>query len=80
MGRARARPPHHARGLVVGAVVLAVVVAVVVAHDPGPWFERTLASLRDSTYPDLAVVVVDAGSAAPVAERVAQAVLQPSLA
>ena len=27
------------------------VVAVVVAHDPGPWFEETLQSLADQTYP-----------------------------
>jgi GT2 family glycosyltransferase len=48
-------------------------VAVVVAHEPGPWFEETLASLADQDYPNLAILVVDAGSAEPVKPRVAQA-------
>lgn len=48
------------------------VVAVVVAHDPGPWFEETLRSLVGQDYPNLAVLVVDAGSAEPVKPRVAQ--------
>ena len=46
-------------------------VAVVVAHDPGPWFEEVLGSLRDQTYPNLAVLVVDAGSATELTGRIA---------
>ena len=37
------------------------VVAVVVAHDPGPWFEETLASLASQDYAELSVLVLDAG-------------------
>jgi len=37
------------------------VVAVVVAHDPGPWFEETLASLRSQDYGEMSVLVLDAG-------------------
>jgi GT2 family glycosyltransferase len=48
------------------------VVAVVVAHDPGAWFGTTLASLRDQTYPDLSVLVVDAASAEDLTSRVAE--------
>ncbi|MGE3620124.1 MAG: glycosyltransferase [Acidimicrobiia bacterium] len=44
--------------------------AVVVAHDPGDWFEECLSSLGDQDYPNLAVLVVDAASEAPVEERV----------
>jgi GT2 family glycosyltransferase len=47
------------------------VVAVVVAHDPGPWFEEAMASLAGQDYPNLAILVVDAGSAEPVKPRVA---------
>lgn len=38
------------------------VVAVVVSHNPGPWFEECLASLRDQTYQGLSVLVIDSGS------------------
>lgn len=50
---------------VVAAVpeVAPAVVAVVVTHDPGPWFRDTLAALAAQTYPNLSVLVVDAGSA-----------------
>ena len=48
------------------------VVAVVVARDPGEWFAETLRSLGAQDYPNLAVLVVDAGSAEPVADRVAE--------
>lgn len=41
------------------------VVAVVVAHDPGWWFEETLDSLVAQDYPNLSVLVIDAGSARP---------------
>ena len=47
------------------------VVVVVVAHDPGDWFEATLRSIDEQTYENLAVLVIDAGSAQPVAARVA---------
>ena len=47
------------------------VVAVLVTHDPGPWFDETLASLRDQTYPDLSVLVIDTASETDPAPRVA---------
>jgi GT2 family glycosyltransferase len=47
------------------------VVAVVVAHDPGPWFEETLASLASQDYAELSVLVLDAGSAEDLTVRVA---------
>lgn len=50
------------------------VVAVVVAHDPGEWFESTLRSIRDQTYANLSLLVIDAGSEQPLASRVAAVV------
>ena len=47
------------------------VVAVVVAHDPGPWFEETLASLASQDYAELSVLVLDAASAEDLTARVA---------
>ena len=47
------------------------VVAVVVAHDPGPWFEETLASLDSQDYAELSVLVLDAASAEDLTARVA---------
>ena len=47
------------------------VVAVVVAHDPGPWFEETLASLAAQDYAELSVLILDAGSRDDLAGRVA---------
>ena len=38
------------------------VVAVVVTHEPGPWFEDGLRALAAQDYPDLTVLVIDAGS------------------
>ncbi|HMC39997.1 MAG TPA: glycosyltransferase, partial [Acidimicrobiales bacterium] len=38
------------------------VVAVVVTCDPGPWFPEALASLAAQDYPNLSVLVIDAGS------------------
>lgn len=52
-----------------GAVALPAVVVVVVAHDPGPWFEQTLDALCAQDYPNLAVLVIDAASTEPVAQR-----------
>jgi GT2 family glycosyltransferase len=48
------------------------VVAVVVACNPGPNFESTLLSLAEQDYENLSVLVVDAGSDEPIAERVAE--------
>lgn len=39
------------------------VVVVMVAHDPGDWFDETLASLASQDYPSLSILVIDAGSA-----------------
>lgn len=48
------------------------VVAVVVACNPGEDFTETLASLSEQDYENLSVLVVDAGSDEPIADRVAQ--------
>ena len=47
------------------------VVAVVVAHDPGPWFEETLASLASQDYGEFSVLVLDVGSGGDMPARVA---------
>ena len=47
------------------------VVAVVVTHDPGPWFDECLASLRDQTYDGLSVLVLDTGSVEDPTSRIA---------
>ncbi|HEX4979163.1 MAG TPA: glycosyltransferase family 2 protein [Acidimicrobiales bacterium] len=47
------------------------VVAVVVTHDPGPWFEEALSSLVAQDYPNLSVLVIDAGSDTDPTARVA---------
>jgi GT2 family glycosyltransferase len=39
------------------------VVAVVVTCDPGPWFSEALASLAAQDYPNLSILVIDAGCA-----------------
>ncbi len=46
-------------------------VAVVVTHDPGPWFEESLASLASQDYQSLAVLVLDAASTDDPSGRVA---------
>lgn len=46
-------------------------VAVVIARDPGDHFEEALAAIGGQDYPNLSVLVVDANSETPVAERVA---------
>lgn len=53
------------------AAALPPVVVVVVAHDPGDWFEQTLASIDAQTYANLSVLVIDAGSHQPLAARIA---------
>lgn len=47
------------------------VVAVIVAHDPGPWFEETLASLGSQSYEELSILVLDAASTEDLTGRVA---------
>ncbi|MGH9273827.1 MAG: glycosyltransferase family 2 protein, partial [Acidimicrobiales bacterium] len=46
------------------------VVVVVVAHDPGPWFEETMAAIAAQDYPNLSILVVDAASTEEVKPRV----------
>jgi GT2 family glycosyltransferase len=46
------------------------VVAVVVAHDPGSWFEESLASLAAQDYRELSVLVLDTGTEPGLRERV----------
>jgi GT2 family glycosyltransferase len=48
------------------------VLAVVVAHDPGPWFAETLASIASQDYADLSVLVLDTGTSEDLAARVAE--------
>ncbi len=48
------------------------VVAVVVAHDPGPWFAETLASIASQDYAELSVLVMDTGLSEDLPERVAE--------
>ncbi|MEM8922222.1 MAG: glycosyltransferase [Actinomycetota bacterium] len=48
------------------------VVAVVVAANPGAQFAEMLQSLGDQDYENLSVLVIDAGSEEPVADRVAE--------
>ena len=49
-------------------------VAVVVTRNPGRFLESALGALRTQDYPDLSVVVVDAGSATDPSARVAAAI------
>jgi len=49
------------------------VVAVVVTRNPGRFLESALGALRNQDYPDLSVLVVDAGSATDPSARVAAA-------
>src|SRR5260370_2865407 len=49
------------------------VVAVVVTRNPGPFLEAALEGLRVQDYPELSVLVIDAGSAVDPAPRVAAA-------
>ena len=48
------------------------VVAVVVARDPGPWFDEALRHLAVQDYPNLSVLVIDAGSEDDPTLRVAE--------
>jgi GT2 family glycosyltransferase len=47
------------------------VVAVIVTCDPGPWFVETLRAFAAQEYPELSVLVLDAGSAEDPTELVA---------
>lgn len=47
------------------------VAVLVVAHDPGPEFDEMLSGLAESDYPDLTVLVIDAGSDGDLKPRVA---------
>lgn len=53
------------------------VVVVMVAHDPGWWFEETLASIAAQDYQQISVLVIDAGSADPAALRNRVAAVMP---
>ncbi len=55
-----------------GAADAPPVVAVVVASDPGEHFAEMLASLGNQDYENLSVLVIDAGSDEPIADRVAE--------
>jgi GT2 family glycosyltransferase len=48
-------------------------VAVVVTCNPGPWLEGCLGALAAQDYPDLSVLVIDAGSDEDPTGRVAAA-------
>ena len=63
-------PPATGEVQAVLPPVVPAVVAVMVTHDPGPWFEETLASLAAQTYPDLSLLVVDTASLEDPTERV----------
>jgi len=47
------------------------VVVVLVTHDPGPWFETVLQSLKAQDYPETSVLVVDTASSEDPTRRVA---------
>jgi GT2 family glycosyltransferase len=47
------------------------VVAVIVAHDPGQWFDETLASFASQDYAELSVLVLDCASTEDLTVRVA---------
>jgi GT2 family glycosyltransferase len=59
------------------AAALPPVVVVLVAHDPGWWFEETLASVAAQDYPNTSVLVVDAASSDADAVRARLAAVLP---
>lgn len=68
---ATSRTPAAQRGAPATArAAVPAVVAVVVTHDPGEWFEETLASLAEQTYPDFSVLVIDTASEVDPTDRV----------
>jgi GT2 family glycosyltransferase len=54
------------------------VVVVMVTHNPGWWFEETLASFEHQDYPNISVLVIDAASSDPIALRDRVAAVLPS--
>lgn len=53
------------------AATVPAVVAVVVTHEPGPWLEECLAALAAQDYPNLSVLILDAGSSEDPTHRIA---------
>jgi GT2 family glycosyltransferase len=47
------------------------VVVVMVTHDPGPWFEDSLASVVAQGYANASLLVIDSGSSVDLEERIA---------
>ena len=64
-------PQEPALGAPPEQAVAPPVTVVMVAHDPGAWFEESLAAVAAQDYPNLEVVVVDVASLVPVELRVA---------
>ena len=54
------------------------VVVVMVTHDPGWWFEETLASIASQDYAEISVLVIDAASTDPEAIRDRVAAVVPA--
>lgn len=65
-------PEEHAPGVADPDPAIPPVVAVVVAHEPGAWFDETLASLAAQSYRNLAVLVVDTGQDGHTRSRIAE--------
>jgi GT2 family glycosyltransferase len=59
-------------------VIAPAVVVVMVTHDPGWWFEETLESIAQQHYPEVSVLVIDAGSANPEEVRTRVASVLPN--
>ena len=55
----------------VDAASVPAVVAVVVTNDPGPWLEECLTALGAQDYPNLSVLILDAGSKEDPTRRIA---------
>lgn len=62
-------PPPTAEAATVPAVV-----AVVVTHNPGPWLEECLSALAEQDYPNLSILILDAGSEEDPTRRIADVV------
>ncbi|MBW3536577.1 MAG: glycosyltransferase family 2 protein [Actinobacteria bacterium] len=54
------------------AATVPAVVAVVVTHNPGSWLEECLGTLATQDYPNLSVLILDAGSSEDPTRRVAE--------
>ena len=55
------------------------VVIAMVTHDPGPWFEESLASVVAQGYPNASLLVIDSGSSVDLEERIATVAPQAHL-